>query len=476
MRVITFTFILIFAGSLFGQRILNLDEAINIALQKSYGIKSAEYSLEVSQKNLEAVKLGLFTSINLEFDLPNYFESLSSQFNPSTGKEEFFQRGNTRLEGRLNLRQPLIFSNGYINLTGSLFGRDQFGTTIEKTRDYYSNLNISLYQPLFTFNNLQANLDRAEIRLEKAQRNYNQAELNLIYSVTSAFYNLYEAKENVSITNEKVSQTEESFTTAMNKFKAGLIAEVEALQLEVDLASSKNELLNSKRRFQELLNNFKILIGLPLEENINIVSTLEYNPVIIDLESAIAAAIKNRPDLLNAKDDIYLSNLSVEEVDAQRSIRAEINARYGINRNDEEINNIFSDFLDDKSVTLTLSVPVWDWGQNAREVESAEANAKLTQLQFDNLNETIKNEVITSVNRLNSAKSRVEVLGKTVEVAEKSYKISLERFKAGTITSFDLSQMQIRLTEARLSSISALIDYQIALADLERKTTLSFNN
>ncbi len=476
MRIKITALLLLLSISLSGQRILTLNQAINIALEKSYGIKNAEYSLEASQKNLEAVKLGLYTSINLEFDLPNYFESLSSQFNPSTGKEEFFQLGNTRVEGRLNLRQPIIFSNGYINLTGSLFGRDQFGTNLDKTRDYYSNLNISLYQPLFTFNSLSANLDRAEIRLEKAQRNYNQAELDLIYSVTAAFYTLYEAKETVDITKEKVSQTEESYNTAMNKFKAGLIAEVEALQLEVDLSSSKNQLLDSERRYEELLNNFKILIGISLDEEVDIESELTYNPVYVDLESSIASALKHRPDLLNAKDDIYLSKLNVEEIDAQRSIKAEINARYGINRNDEDYNDIFSNFLDDKRVTLTLSVPVWDWGQNARQVESAEASAKLTKLQYNNMNETIKNEVITSVNRLNSAKSRVEVLSKTVEVAEKSYKISLERFKAGTITSFDLSQMQIRLTEARLNSISALIDYQIALADLERKTTLKFGN
>ncbi|PKL88509.1 MAG: hypothetical protein CVV23_09985 [Ignavibacteriae bacterium HGW-Ignavibacteriae-2] len=474
-----FWFVVIFLFSAFqlsAQKVLTIDEAINIALEKSYGIKSAEYNLEVSQKNLEAVKLGLFTSINLEFDLPNYFESLSSQFNPGTGKEEFFEIGNTRLEGRLNLRQPIIFTNGYINLTGSVFGRDQFGSNFNNTRDYFTNLNISLYQPLFTFNTQKASLERAEIRMEKAQRSYNKAELDLIYQVTAAFYRLYEAKEKVKISKEKVSQTEESYNTAFNKFRAGLIAEVEALQLEVDLASSKNELLNSERGFDEQLNDFKILIGLPLNENFDIVSNLNYEPVPINIDDAIKSALENRPDLLNIKDDIYLSQLTVEEVDANRSIKAELSARYGINRNDPQFDNIFHNFLDDRSVTFTLSVPVWDWGQNAREVESAEANVKLTQLYFQNMNEIIKNEIISSVNRLNSAKSRVEVLSKSVEVAEKSYMISTERFKSGTITSFDLSQMQIRLTETRLNSISALIDYQIALADLERKAMKKFRH
>ena len=458
--------------TMFAQNKLTLENALNIALQKSFGIRSAQYSLESSKKNLEAVKLGLYTSINLEFDLPNYFETLSSQFNPVTGKEEFFDFGNTKVEGRLSLRQPVIFTNGFISLTGSVFGRDQFGTNIAKTRDYFTNVNIALNQPLFAFNNQLANLERAEIRLEKAQRNYSKAELDLIYDVTAAFYMLYESRERVEITKEKVGQTQESYNTANNKYKAGLIAEVEALQLEVDLATSQNELLNAERNYEELLNNFKILIGIGLSEELDIETELKYNPVIVDEESAVASALKHRPDLLNTKDDIYLSQLTVEEVDARRTIKAELNARYGINRNDEKLKNIFSDFLDDRSVTLTVSVPIWDWGQNAHEVQSAEANLKLTKLQYDQLNETIKNEVMSAINRLNSAQSRVEVLSKSVLVAEKSYRISLERFKAGTITSFDLSQMQIKLTETRLNSISALIDYQITLADLKRKTMM----
>jgi outer membrane protein len=470
IRIILLSFIL--AISTLAQNKLTLEDALNIALERSFGIRSAKFSLESSQKNLEAVKLGLYTSINLEFDLPNYFESLSSQFNPVTGKEEFFDFGNAKVEGRLSLRQPIIFTNGFISLTGSVFGRDQFGTNIAKTRDYFTNFSLALNQPLFTFNNQLANLERAEIRLEKAQRNYSKAELDLIYDVTAAFYLLYESREQVEITKEKVGQTEESFNTANNKYKAGLIAEVEALQLEVDLATSQNELLNAERNYEELLNNFKILIGTELAEDLEIVSDLKFDPVIVNEDAAVESALKNRPDLLNTKDDIYLSQLTVEEVDARRTIKAELNARYGINRNDEKFDNIFSNFLDDRSVTLTVSVPIWDWGQNAHEVESAEANLKLTELQYERLNETIKNEVKTAINRLISAQSRVEVLSKSVLVAEKSYKISLERFKAGTITSFDLSQMQIKLTETRLNSIRALIDYQITLADLKRKTMM----
>ncbi|MBK7104739.1 MAG: TolC family protein [Ignavibacteriae bacterium] len=459
----------------FAQEIYDLEKSINVALQKSFGIQNANYSLTASQKSLEAFKAGLFSQLDLEFDIPSYSKSLTSQFNPLLSKEEFFELGSTRLEGRLSLSQPVIFTNGNINLTGRVFGRDQFGTGLESTKDYFTNFSISLQQPLFTFNTQQANLERAEINLENSKRNFDEAEQNIIYNVKSAFYNLYKIKENVKILEEKVKQNEESFLTAKNKLVAGLIAEVEALQLEVDLASSKNELLNSQRSYEEDLSNFKLLLGLELDENIEIISNIEYSPIIVDEEKAIESALNKRPDLLNQQSEIYLSKLNVEEIDSRRQIKADLIARYGLSKNDEKFSSLYADLLDDINVGLNLSIPIWDWGQNNKQVESAEANYKINQLVYENLKKTIRNDVISAINRLNSAKARVEVLSKSVEIAEKSYNISLERFRSGTISSFDLAQMQIRLTEAKNNSLSALIDYNLALADLERKTYLPFN-
>lgn len=452
------------------QDIYTLDKAIDTALERSFGIKNAEYSLVSSEKSLEAYRAGLFSRLDFEFDLPTYSKSLISQFNPIESKEEFFELGSSRLESRLSLTQPLIFSNGTINVVGRLFSREQFGTNISNYKDFYTNVGISLRQPLFTFNVQNANLERAEINLENAKRNFTHAEQNLIYDVKVAFYNLYKLKENFKITEEKVKQSEESFLTAQNKFKAGLIAEVEALQLEVDLASSKNDLLSAKSSFDEQADNFKLLIGLDLVEEIDIISDLKYSSVFIDVESAVESALTNRSDFLNKKSDIYLSELNVEEVDARREIKLEINARYGISNNDEEFSSLFNELLDDVNLALTLSLPVWDWGQNSRQVEAAEANLMNQKLTYNNMKKTIENDVIATINRINSAKARVEVLSKSVEIAEKSYQISIERFSSGTISSFDLSQMQLRLTEAKNNSISALIDYNLAIADLERKT------
>ncbi len=468
--------VLIVSISTYSQKILTLDDAVSIALKESYGIKSAGYALISSQKTLEAAKLGLRTSVDVEFDLPRYSRSLASQFNPSTGIEQFYEIGYTTVESRLMFAQPIVYTNGTFSLIGSMWRRDQFSAQQDIPIDYYSNISLRLQQPLFTFNTLSANLTRAEVNMQKAQRNYTRAEKEMIYDVTTSFYQLYQAKKNVEIVKEEVNQVQTSYNTAQNKFKAGLIAEVEALQLEIDLAESKNKLLNAERSYNESKDNFKLLIGLELKEQFDVTAALEYKPLTIDLDEAVTYSLNNRTELLNSLADIELNSLTMDEVDSRGNISAMLTANYGINKNDNAFREVFRNFSEDRSVVLTLKVPVVDWGKNSREVESAEANLNMTKLNLQNQKQQIEKEIIATVNKIESAKARVEVLSRNVELAQKSYEISRARFEAGTITSFDLSQMQLRLTNAKTSSLNALIDYKIALADLSRKTLHDYGN
>ncbi|MFQ5633654.1 MAG: TolC family protein, partial [bacterium] len=78
------------------------------------------------------------------------------------------------------------------------------------------------------------------------------------------------------------------------------------------------------------------------------------------------------------------------------------------------------------------------------------------------------------VSRVFEARNRLEVLEKSQRVAERSYEISLARFDNGDITTQDLALDRDRLTQARSTFLIAYIDYQVAVADLKRKTLYDF--
>jgi len=138
------------------------------------------------------------------------------------------------------------------------------------------------------------------------------------------------------------------------------------------------------------------------------------------------------------------------------------------------LTRLFDTYGVTRGAALSLSIPLFDWGSNALEIESARTLRQNAILSYENIQQQIRQEISDLVNRIRVAESRIHVLEKIVAVAQKGYDISLERFKSGTISRNDLAQSQSRLTNAKLSNLSALIDYQLALADLKRRTLWDF--
>ena len=85
-----------------------------------------------------------------------------------------------------------------------------------------------------------------------------------------------------------------------------------------------------------------------------------------------------------------------------------------------------------------------------------------------------KQEIINVIKRIELSKSKISVVTRALEVANKSYAISIERYKTGQIKSDELVKEQKRLTNAKNENLSAIIDYKKALADLTKKTYYDF--
>jgi outer membrane protein TolC len=458
---------------------LDLPASLDIAFEKSYTARSARQQLRASEAAAEAARLALYSTVDLQFDLPDYSRTLLSQFNTDTRRYQYFPFEQLQWSGRLNINQPVIWTNSTVSLSGMLFRQDQQdrGPGGSFDRDYYTDLAIQLRQPLFVPNTQRIALRRAEIDFEEAMADFVRNTLELRYTVTRQFYNLYAAQQRVVIQEDRVRQAEESFTTAQRKFRAGLIAEVEALQFEVDLAAARNDLYSAANTLVSGENQFKILLGLPVKDSVHCLlrdTTIAVVPV--DAEEAIARAKRTRVELQRAVNNIERNELSMEQIDAQRSIRGDLFISYGLSNNRPTFNGLYDDLRDTRRAAFTLSVPVFDWGKHSRDIEAAEARLRDAELTAENLELTIEQEIIDLLRSLASSARRAEVLQKSRLIAEIANDISTKRYEVGTIGSTELAQARSRLLQARLTALEAVIDYHLALADLTRRTAYDYRS
>jgi outer membrane protein len=472
---------------------LTLDNATELALERNYNAKVERLTLIQAEQQVKAQKGRFRTQIEMEIQAPNFQESVQSYRVPNE-LPYYNTIGNLRWQSNLTVRQPLP-TNGSVSLTNRLYQtresvfQDQLDIT-DKDKRFLTALRLELRQPLFVPNTLKLGLERANLQHEQAVREYTRTELDVVYTVTESFYSLYRARRTLEIAREEVEQQQEAYNLAQRKYEAGLIPEVSALEMEVDLAQSRNRLLSAEGTLSRREDQFKITIGLPLEQSVTVTTDLEISKFLVNEEKAVEHGLKYRSEIRDREISRRLAEIYLEETDAQSTIRGQITAYYDLTGVSDplldygsSVSRLFRSSLEDlrqrpknRGITFTLSLPIWDSGVNKAQVAAARARLEESRETEDYIRLTVARDIRAVVTRLEETRGRLEVLKRTEEVALRSYEITQSRFNIGDITSQELANNRDRLTDARQNYLSAFIDYQLAVADLKRNTLYDWEN
>jgi len=474
---------------------LTLDEAISIALDKSYDIKTLEKLVEQAEQNLIAARAQYKTNVNLNFFAPQYDEGYKL-IERVEGNPVPKQQGSFQVRGVMDITQPMPwipFGGGDLILQGEAYQLDSWSPKInnpdkyDKSNRFFNKISLIINKPLFTINDVALELRQARLNYRKQKKIFTRSELDLVYRITQQFFRLYRTIQEVKINQEDVQRQQNIYETTEKKFQSGLIAEVDAMQAEVDLIQARNSLKSSQGRMEEQLASFKQLIGLPLDEKIDLTAELEVDRVDINIEKAISYAMKNRSEIVEKEIDIENQEINIRQTDARVAIKGSLRGYYqlsGFSEDDLPWGTSTVDLIEsswevlkqtpNRGVTFNLEVPLWDWGRNRAQVKAAEIQLERNKMELEDQYVTIEREVKDVIRSYYEAYDRVKMLEKSKEVSQRSFEINLERFENGDITSTELARVSDQLNQSLLSYLDAYNQYKLALADLRRKTLYDF--
>jgi outer membrane protein TolC len=462
---------------------LDLEKSIELARNKSYSMKRLEQDLRIAEFNLKAATSRFKTHINLTFVSPQYTETIR-QFEDSTGIS-FYPVKQLNYQGTLSVNQPLP-TDGYIYMRTGMSNYDDFYTDFRST---YLNTRFGFVQPLdafYGYNAIKSSFKQAELAYERSQKQLKREELNLFYAVSNVFYSLLSVQKSTEIAQMDLERQTEAFNIARNKYEAGLIREVDALQMEVDLAEAQNNYALAVVNAGSTMNIFKEVVGIELSDSVVLKSEFKYDVVIVNPDQAVQMALANRHEIREQEIQIELNKLNIKQQKAAGMIQADLTAYYEkVGVSTQPINTAFTQSLQNSyhdfqnrpqnfGVGFSISIPLFDWGENKALVNAAKSRLKQNELQKTEVTRGIEREVRNLVADLNTSLKRLQLLEKNVVVAEKSFEITRQRFSEGDIDSQALALERNRLNNAYNSHLRAYINYQLMLADLMRKTFYDF--
>lgn len=453
---------------------LTLVRALEIAFNNSPSIQAAAYNLDISEHNLNAQIAGNKSQFNLT--LTPYQYSNVKVFNELTSKYNVQEL--SKSEARLTVTQPIKWTDGELTLTNRFGWQEASSSFTGSVKDstFNNSLFLTLSQPIFTYNRLKMQITELELSLENAQLSFAIQKLQIERSVTQQFLSLFYSWRSLEIAKQQLVNSTESYQIIESKVEAGISAPEELYQADLTRFNSQASVQNLQMQYENSQDNFKILLGLPLENELIIVADIRKSLVDVDLVKAIDHGLAFRMEL--RQNDIAIQNAlhDLIRADAQNEFKGSVEATLGLTGTDPGFGKIYDSPNVDQVVQVSLNIPLFDWGRKKHIVAASQAQIDSQRLSAGEEIKSIKLEIREAFRSLQNQKTQIEIAEKNVINAQRTYEINLERYKGGDLSAYDMQLYQLQLTQEQLDEVQALINYKLALLDLKIRTLWDFEN
>jgi outer membrane protein TolC len=362
-----------------------------------------------------------------------------------------------------------------VGLTGSL--QNQVSPLIIGTQSPLGNSSSTdaKVQLQATYNIFSAGRNQSSVRAAEEQVRFDKLDLlrveQLIRSqVLTAYYDLQAADSAVIINQAAVTDATRSLSDAQLQERAGIGTKFDSLRAQVQLATANQDLTNS--RGQQQTARKKIAQILVVDNNTEFAAAdpvREIGSWSYSLEDSIVVAFKNRPEV---KQQLVLRNVSEQQqivASAAELPQVDLVASYGLGKSTSSNTSA----QDNYSLGAQLRWNFWDGGAAGARSSKEKVNQEISENQFTTTRNQIRFEVEQAYSSLGSSRTNIGTATQALKQAEESLKLARLRFQAGVGTQTDVIQSQTELARSRGNRITAILNYNRALASLRTATVIN---
>jgi outer membrane protein TolC len=360
------------------------------------------------------------------------------------------------------IKKPVFF------LPGDFFGMPGTVQPVEIGSTYAFLTTLSASQVLFN-SAVFVGVGASKIYSRAARQMYQAKSIEFVTRTKKAFYSVLVTRDYLNVAVQTQKNVEENLRNVRLLAKQGLVSEYDQLRAEVTAENVKPEVINAENAYQLAMNNLKTVMALPYDTSIEAEGSLEYVPVDDSLLArAQPLVLSQNPALAGIKSQAEVNDAIVS---AQKSEYLPVLSAFG-NYQYQGQNNEFRGLTDNiiasSQVGLTLTLNLFNGLQTTARVEQAQVDYKKALEQVNGVTQNLQTSTEAVLLQLNKARRQIEAQGRTVEQAERGYKIATTRYTSGLGTLLEVNDAQLALVRANVNRIQAIFDYMVASADLDQ--------
>lgn len=452
------------------QQQITLDQAIEIAQKKSPEYKALINQNQASYWRFRNFKASFLPQLRLDATLPSYSNSINRLTNDQ-GEDIFVQTNQSRLQGNLSLNQNLGFTGGTLSFSSQVERVDLF--TNDATRFAVVPFSINYRQNSIFYNEFKWNKKIEPLLYEEAKRDFIEGMEAISLNTTRRYFALLKAQVQAKIAQSNFSNQDTLFQISKGRFKMGKIAENDLLQIELSVLNSKNEVTTNEINIKRTSQNLARYLDLETE-NLLLNAPKELSIFTVTVEKALEEAKSNRKAVIEFRRRRLQAEQDVAEVKGNNRLQLRLNANFGISQQGDDFNNLFQDYNQQQNVSISVGVPILDWGVSKSRRKLVEANKDLVNTNVEQDEQEFEQEIYLHTLNWKNQRNFLEIAQKAQEIATKRYDITKKRFILGKITITDLNIALQEKDRAALSYLNSLEKFWTDYYTLRRLTLYDF--
>ncbi len=473
---------------------LTMDEAVARALDHNIDLSVARLNPQLQDLSLQQTRAAYTPT------LANTTLGLRGSTSRST---------NTLFGGNLVDQKVMTYNTGITQVlpwTGGSFSLG-FNNTRQNTTNknqtvnplYNTGLTLNFSQPLLrnlTIDNTRQSISTGIINRRLADVTLRGTTISTSASTRNAYWDLVYAYQAVEAAQRSLALAEKLVQDNQARVEIGTMAPIDVVQAQSEVATRQLTLVQSEATLRTSELALKRLL---VDSTADPLWTSRIVPTDrpaadtgerVDVEGALKRALGERTDIIQAREQLAINDISLRYLKNQKLPDVTLNAQYGaagiggtqIVRSDRIDGDILETFpggyndalselrrwrLPSWNVNLTVSYPL---GTSAQDVAHARAQVQLkqTQAQLRSLELRVATEITSAALTVQNNLQQVQAAAASRELAQRRLEAEQSKFEVGMSTNYNVVLAQRDFADAQDAELRALLNYRKSLVEFER--------
>ena len=452
---------------------LNLAKTLELAKESSlaaFRYKNMYLSGYWENRTYKANRL---PSLTLELMPARYYRYITQRYDSGNDTDVYRQQQMFSAGGGLSIRQNFDWLGGTFYIDSNLEYMRNFGET-KSTQFSSIPLRIGYSQNLIGYNAFRWERKIEPLKFERAKKEFIYNTEVLSEEAVRHFFNLAMAQADHRLAKENMISTDTLYKIGLERQKIAVISQADLLTLQLDRVNAQNTLENAQMALKRA--RFALALFLNMDKDTEIEIDLPGRPhdISIPLEVALDMAKRNNPQYLHQRQNILEAERYVNKTRVESRMNASVNASIGFNQVAETLKGAYSNPLQQELVSVSISIPLVDWGVRKGKFNMAINNLNVAKITARQEEINLEEEVSMTVNDFTIQQHLIASAAEALELAEIAYDQTKKRFIIGKADVNSLTLSLARQQEAHKNYISALQNYWLNYYKIRQLTLHDF--